>query len=268
MVILKRGIQHSIDAVRLVQALPISRHHELQGFRLDHLGFTALPRRNVRSTGSTHRHISRLAGRSGQSRLLIFIKSALALEARMTGIVILDGFDSSAINFATNMGSSRAAIGMSPNSGSAFVSMRLYSPLVLGANVVSNLVDIVNKRTRLLRCARERIADELYAIMRRFCPYRGENPGPGKDVLESLTTGPELENSQGQGEELTLSIIHPSCLKKRTTALASAVYDLLRQDAWRQACLLANGSVRTPVRGPRTRRLDERVCSRARSAQV
>jgi hypothetical protein len=36
-----------------------------------------------------------------------------------------------------------------------------------------------------------------YAIMRRACPYRGENPGPGKDVLESLTTGPELENSQG-----------------------------------------------------------------------
>jgi hypothetical protein len=65
--------------------------------------------------------------------------------------------------------------------------------------------------------------------MRRACPYRGENPGPGKDVhgeldhrpgirerhhaegvslprtldparmfMESLTTGPELENSQGQ----------------------------------------------------------------------
>jgi hypothetical protein len=34
--------------------------------------------------------------------------------------------------------------------------------------------------------------------MRRACPYRGENPGPGKDALESLTTGPELENSQGQ----------------------------------------------------------------------
>jgi hypothetical protein len=37
-----------------------------------------------------------------------------------------------------------------------------------------------------------------YAIMRRACPYRGENPEPGKDVLESLTTGPELENRLGQ----------------------------------------------------------------------
>ena len=42
-----------------------------------------------------------------------------------------------------------------------------------------------------------------YAIMRRACPYRGENPGPGKDVMESLTTGPELENSQGQSRRLS-----------------------------------------------------------------
>ncbi len=35
-----------------------------------------------------------------------------------------------------------------------------------------------------------------YAIMRRARPYRGENPEPGKDV-ESLTPGPDLENSQG-----------------------------------------------------------------------
>jgi hypothetical protein len=35
-----------------------------------------------------------------------------------------------------------------------------------------------------------------YAIMRRACPYRGENPGPGKDVTESLTPRPELENDQ------------------------------------------------------------------------
>ena len=24
-----------------------------------------------------------------------------------------------------------------------------------------------------------------YAIMRRACPYRGENPGPGKDFMET-----------------------------------------------------------------------------------
>jgi hypothetical protein len=34
--------------------------------------------------------------------------------------------------------------------------------------------------------------------MRRACPYRGENPEPGEDVLwKVLTAGPELENSQG-----------------------------------------------------------------------
>jgi len=33
------------------------------------------------------------------------------------------------------------------------------------------------------------------AIMRRAQPERGENRGPGKDFLESLTSGPELENS-------------------------------------------------------------------------
>src|ERR1700751_5073113 len=32
------------------------------------------------------------------------------------------------------------------------------------------------------------------AIMRRARPYRGENPEPGKDVTESLTPRPELEN--------------------------------------------------------------------------
>ena len=35
------------------------------------------------------------------------------------------------------------------------------------------------------------------AIMRRARPYRGENPEPGKDVTESLTPRPELENDQG-----------------------------------------------------------------------
>jgi hypothetical protein len=35
--------------------------------------------------------------------------------------------------------------------------------------------------------------------MRKACPYRGENHGPGKDVhTESLISGPELENNQSQ----------------------------------------------------------------------
>src|SRR6185437_2366960 len=31
-----------------------------------------------------------------------------------------------------------------------------------------------------------------YAIMRRACPYRGENSGPGKDDVESLTPRPGI----------------------------------------------------------------------------
>ena len=38
------------------------------------------------------------------------------------------------------------------------------------------------------------------AIMRRARPYRGENPEPGKDVTESLTPRPELENGQDPQE--------------------------------------------------------------------
>jgi hypothetical protein len=33
--------------------------------------------------------------------------------------------------------------------------------------------------------------------MRRACPYRGENPDPARIFTESLTPGPELENSLG-----------------------------------------------------------------------
>jgi hypothetical protein len=36
--------------------------------------------------------------------------------------------------------------------------------------------------------------------MRRAPPERGENSGPGMDFSESLTSCPELENSQGHHE--------------------------------------------------------------------
>jgi len=32
--------------------------------------------------------------------------------------------------------------------------------------------------------------------MRRARPYRGENPEPARMFMESLTSGPELENTQ------------------------------------------------------------------------
>ena len=40
-----------------------------------------------------------------------------------------------------------------------------------------------------------------YAIMRKACPYRGENPGPGKDIHGELDPGPELENGLGHEEQ-------------------------------------------------------------------
>jgi hypothetical protein len=42
----------------------------------------------------------------------------------------------------------------------------------------------------------EQVTDSGPSVRGR--PYRGENNGPGKDVLESLIPRPELENSEGQ----------------------------------------------------------------------
>ena len=36
----------------------------------------------------------------------------------------------------------------------------------------------------------------IFTAMRRARPYRGEDPEPGKDVTESLTPRPELEDGQ------------------------------------------------------------------------
>ena len=44
------------------------------------------------------------------------------------------------------------------------------------------------------------------AIMRRARPYRGENPEPGKDVTESLTPRPELENGQDPEPKWLVSV--------------------------------------------------------------
>jgi hypothetical protein len=57
------------------------------------------------------------------------------------------------------------------------------------------------------------------AIMRRARPYCGENPEPGKDVTESLTPRPELEN--GQDPELTLRAAN-YCIAKGSCAFVLA----------------------------------------------
>jgi hypothetical protein len=44
------------------------------------------------------------------------------------------------------------------------------------------------------------------AIMRRARPYCGENPEPGKDVTESLTPRPELENDQDHQRTYELAV--------------------------------------------------------------
>jgi hypothetical protein len=42
-----------------------------------------------------------------------------------------------------------------------------------------------------------------YAIMRRACPYCGENPEPGKDILESLDRRPGIREQPGSKAVLT-----------------------------------------------------------------
>ena len=39
-----------------------------------------------------------------------------------------------------------------------------------------------------------------YAIMRRACPYRGENPGPGKDVRGELDRWPGIREQPGSNQ--------------------------------------------------------------------
>ena len=51
------------------------------------------------------------------------------------------------------------------------------------------------------------------AIMRRARPYRGENPEPGKDVTESLTPRPELENGQDPKRTLEVGVASQSVLE-------------------------------------------------------
>ena len=56
------------------------------------------------------------------------------------------------------------------------------------------------------------------AIMRRARPYCGENPEPGKDVTESLTPRPELENKLDPKRPLvsrTAIVVSPCSFARR-----------------------------------------------------
>jgi hypothetical protein len=44
-----------------------------------------------------------------------------------------------------------------------------------------------------------------YAIMRRACPYRGENPEPGKDVDRELDRNPGIREQPGSNCDLVVS---------------------------------------------------------------
>ncbi len=64
--------------------------------------------------------------------------------------------------------------------------------------------------------------------MRRARPYRGENPEPARMFMESLTSGPELENSLGHKGTFRLSEmpISPLALRLITAALLELCEDL------------------------------------------
>jgi hypothetical protein len=55
--------------------------------------------------------------------------------------------------------------------------------------------------------------------MRRARPYRGENPEPGKDVTESLTPRPELENKIGTERTLESRQQWSACKQKADMTL-------------------------------------------------
>ena len=55
-----------------------------------------------------------------------------------------------------------------------------------------------------------------YAIMRRACPYRGENPGPGKDVHGELDHRPGIREQPGSlSTEAANSAARPLPLRPR-----------------------------------------------------
>jgi hypothetical protein len=63
------------------------------------------------------------------------------------------------------------------------------------------------------------------AIMRRARPYRGENPEPGKDVTESLTPRPELENKIGMHQPADFQFVMAGAHPQRWEALKAGTLD-------------------------------------------
>ena len=61
--------------------------------------------------------------------------------------------------------------------------------------------------------------------MRRARPYRGENPEPGKDVTESLTPRPELENNQDPKRTLAPNIGQRASRRTMPAAITKAIVD-------------------------------------------
>src|SRR4029077_8440239 len=69
------------------------------------------------------------------------------------------------------------------------------------------------------------------AIMRRARPYCGENPEPGKDVTESLTPRPELENVPAGTLALVRSLLALRCSREQT-----ALHTLIHQRHLTPSC--------------------------------
>jgi hypothetical protein len=63
--------------------------------------------------------------------------------------------------------------------------------------------------------------------MRRARPYCGENPEPGKDVTESLTPRPELENDQDPKRTLAPNIGQRASRRTMPAAITKAIVALI-----------------------------------------
>ena len=76
--------------------------------------------------------------------------------------------------------------------------------------------------------------------MRRARPYRGENPEPARMFMESLTSGPELENSQDPKQHFATVNY---CIAKGLFDHAVGEREEVKAAEYRQAAMLCSDSI-------------------------
>ena len=95
-----------------------------------------------------------------------------------------------------------------------------------GDDVPAGTVAVVRSPLALAMLKRAKRASHIdppassYAIMRRACPYRGENPGPGKDVHGELDRRPGIREQPGSKREVPTTRVAMSASAQLPDVLA------------------------------------------------